>query len=166
MLALIFFIAFPFLFISARKKITAARASATWPSVPGVITASERGRRMLRQYPRVAYSYVVNGQPLSGTKTTFSGVVAPKETDTYLARYPVGQPVNVYYSPAHSRHATAASEQPLRRGASAGGIGPRPRLALGLPIRARPWFARRSGISGAQNIAAPGTAVVCGVPLR
>ena len=105
MLALIFFIAFPFLFISARKKITAARASVTWPSVPGVITASVRGRRMLRQQPQIAYSYAVNGQPLIGNKTTFSGAVLPKETDAYLARYPVGQPVNVFYSPANPAEA-------------------------------------------------------------
>ena len=105
MLALLFFIALPFLFLGARKKLRAARASADWPSVVGVITASAAGRRRMRQQPQVAYTYGVNGQPFAGTNIPYSGAVPAADTAAYLARYPVGQAVNVFHSPTNPAEA-------------------------------------------------------------
>jgi len=48
MLALIAIICFPYLFWTAWKNIRLARASAAWPSVPGTITGSEKGRMARR----------------------------------------------------------------------------------------------------------------------
>jgi len=106
MLALIAIICFPYLFWTAWKNIRLARASAAWPSVPGTITGSERGKVAWRAVPRVTYTYRVEGNDYSGRNITIGGLASGKETDSVLARYPLGAPVTVHYAPREPATAT------------------------------------------------------------
>ena len=99
MLTLLFLIAFPFALWNAWKNVQLAKASTAWPTTPGTVTAAERGRVMFRPQPRVAYSYSVNGVSYTGKRISFAAGVPGKETDSVLARYPVGRAVAVSYAP-------------------------------------------------------------------
>jgi hypothetical protein len=99
MLSLIFLIAFPFAIWNARKTIQRAKESAAWPSTTGTITASGTKKVMFRSQPRVAYSYAVNGTSYVSERISFAAGVPPKETESVVARYPVGKEVNVHYAP-------------------------------------------------------------------
>ena len=106
MLQLIFLIAFPFALWKAWQNIQLAKASASWPTVSGTITASERAKVMFRKQPRVTYSYSVNGTPFAGNRISFAGGYPPKETDAILSRYPVGKEVVVSHAPDKPAEAT------------------------------------------------------------
>jgi hypothetical protein len=99
MLTLIFLLAFPFAIWNARKTIQRAKESAAWPSATGTITASGTKKVMFRSQPRVAYSYPVNGTSYASERISFAAGVPPKETDSVVARYPVGKEVTVHYAP-------------------------------------------------------------------
>ena len=79
-----------------------ARRSTTWPSTEGVITQSNVVRGDDSYAPAVVYSYTINGVRYQG-KDIASGPVLASSTEAYarnyLARYPVGTPVAVYYDP-------------------------------------------------------------------
>src|SRR4051812_40516368 len=110
MLALIFFLAFPFLMWKAWQTHQTAKASVAWPTTSGTITKVERFKRLLRSLPRVTYSYSVDGRPYSAERISFAAGYRPKEVDEVLGRYSVGQNVPVSYSP------TAPTEAVLEPG--------------------------------------------------
>ena len=99
MLTLIFLIFFPFAIWNAWRTIQTAKASASWPTTEGTVTASDTVKQMFRAQPRVSYSYTVDGKPYTGRRVSFAAAVPPKETPSVLARYPVGQSVTVRYAP-------------------------------------------------------------------
>jgi Protein of unknown function (DUF3592) len=106
MLQLIFLIAFPFALWKAWQNIQLAKASTSWPTVSGTVTASERAKVMFRKQPRVLYSYSVNGTPFMGNRISFAGGYPPKETDAILSRYSVGREVVVSHAPDKPAEAT------------------------------------------------------------
>ena len=106
MFSLIFLVVFPFAAWKAWKNIQMAKASTTWPTTTGKITASETVKAMFRRQPRVTYSYSVNGTPYTSQRISFAGGYKPKETDPILARYPVGSDVPVAYAPDNPKEAT------------------------------------------------------------
>src|SRR5271155_61800 len=91
-----------------------AKASLQWPSVPGMVLASElrvdRGTEPTTFTPVVTYSYVVNGQALQCAKVRYSSTTSKK----VLAKYPKGCPVQVFYNPQ------SPSTAVLERGGSTG----------------------------------------------
>ncbi|MEO5721122.1 MAG: DUF3592 domain-containing protein [Chthoniobacterales bacterium] len=99
MLALIFFIAFPFLLWKAWQTHQTAKASAAWPTTEGTITKVERFKRLFRSLPRVAYTYSVGEKNYASERISFVAGYRPKEVDEVLSRYTVGQTVPVYYPP-------------------------------------------------------------------
>jgi len=99
MILLIVLIAFPFLIWGAYKKVRLSRASTAWPSVHGIVTASERTKLAWRTQPRVTYSYEVAGKAYSSSKVTFADAVPASETEPTLSRFPVQAPVTVHYQP-------------------------------------------------------------------
>ena len=84
MLSLIFLIVFPFAAWKAWKNIQMAKASTSWPTTTGKITASETVKVMFRRQPRVTYSYAANGKPFGSQRISFAGGYRPKETDAIL----------------------------------------------------------------------------------
>ena len=91
MLTLIFLIFFPFAIWNAWRTMQTAKASASWPTTEGTVTASETVKQMFRAQPRVSYSYTVDGKPYTGRRVSFAAAVPPKETPSVLARYPVAR---------------------------------------------------------------------------
>jgi hypothetical protein len=106
MLQLIFLIFFPFAVYKAWKNVQLAKASTSWPTTTGRITAAETMKVMFRRQPRVTYSYAVNGASFASQRISFAGGYRPKETDAILARYPVGKEVPVSYAPENPAEAT------------------------------------------------------------
>jgi hypothetical protein len=96
LLVLVFF---PFLIWQASKKLRLSKASAAWPTAPGMVTASERTKMAWRTQPRVSYSYEVAGKAYNSSKVSFADLVPARETEPILARYQPNQPVAVYYKP-------------------------------------------------------------------
>ncbi len=99
MLSLIFFIAFPFLIWKAWQNHQAAKASVDWPTTTGTITKVERVKRLFRSFPKVAYSYSVDGKPYGAERISFATGYRPKDVEAILNRYAVGQSVPVAYAP-------------------------------------------------------------------
>ncbi|HSP46252.1 MAG TPA: DUF3592 domain-containing protein, partial [Chthoniobacterales bacterium] len=106
MLALIFLIVFPFALYKAWQNVQMAKASVSWPTTTGTITASETAKVMFRRQPRITYSYAVNGAPFTSQRVSFAGGYKPKEVDPILGRYPVGGEVRVAHDPQNPREAT------------------------------------------------------------
>jgi uncharacterized protein DUF3592 len=106
MLPLIFLIIFPFALYNAWKNVQTAKASTSWPTITGKITASETAKVMFRRQPRITYSYSVTGAPFSSQRVSFAGGYKPKEVDSVLARYPVGAEVTVAHDPQNPAEAT------------------------------------------------------------
>lgn len=82
------------------------RKSARWPSTLGRVTASfikEKMRKGRTRYkPRVEYTYTVNGATYSGKRFTYgsrSPIRTREEAQKFLAPYPVGAEVQVFYNP-------------------------------------------------------------------
>ena len=99
MLMLIVLVGFPFLIWQAYKKLRLAKASSTWPTTSGVVTAAERTKLAWRTQPRVSFSYEVAGKSYASSKVSFADVVPARETEPILSRYPLHRPVTVYYQP-------------------------------------------------------------------
>ena len=106
MLALIFLIVFPFALYKAWQNVQMAKASTSWPTTTGKITASETAKVMFRRQPRITYAYSVNGAPFTSQRVSFAGGYKPKEVDPILARYPVGAEVTVAHDPQRPGEAT------------------------------------------------------------
>ena len=119
MLSLLVLVGFPFLIWGAYQKLRLSKESATWPTTPGVVTASERRKVLWRTQPRVSFSYQVAGQSYTSHNVTLAAAVPTKETEPILQRYPLHQPVEVHYRPANP--AVAVLE-----------AGPNPQIALGM----------------------------------
>src|SRR5436853_7544160 len=90
MLALIFLIVFPFAFYKAWKNVQMAKASTSWPTTAGRITASDTATVMVRRQPRIAYSYSVNGAPFTSQRVSFAGRYKPMAVAPVLALSPHG----------------------------------------------------------------------------
>jgi hypothetical protein len=99
MLTLLVLVFFPFLLWQGYKKIRLSKASAAWPTVPGVVTVSERTKLAWRTQPRVSFSYEVAGKAYSSSKVSFADAVPARETEPILSRYQPNQPVTVHYNP-------------------------------------------------------------------
>ncbi|MCE0496526.1 MAG: DUF3592 domain-containing protein [Methylacidiphilales bacterium] len=99
MLLLIVLVLFPFVTWQAYKKICLAKASAAWPTAPGVVTATERTKIAWRTQPRISFRYEVGGKTYTSSKLSFADVVPASETEPILARYRPSQPVTVHYQP-------------------------------------------------------------------
>jgi hypothetical protein len=105
MLALIFLIAFPFALYKAMQNVKMAKASTTWPTAPGTVTASGIKKVMFRRQPQIAYTYSVNGTPFTAQRVSFASGYKSNEVDPILARYPVGGPVTVAHNPQNPAEA-------------------------------------------------------------
>lgn len=78
-----------------------------WPSVEGVITASESSSEDDDLLPRIVFSYEVEGQVFSRVFEFPSGTQPlPEFTQAYLKKYPVDAKVRVYYDPRYPDEAT------------------------------------------------------------
>ncbi len=104
-----------------------AAASRNWPSVMGRVVATQvrvevlpmesTGDAYSRYYPEVEYEYTVDGHTYRSKRIRFGGLPFVYSTDrgeieAWLAEYPVGKKVQVYYNPQHP------SEAVLEPGAS------------------------------------------------
>src|SRR6267378_1066966 len=106
MLALIFLIIFPFALYKGWQNVQTAKASTSWPTTTGRVTASDTVKVMFRRQPRITYSYSVNGAPLTSQRVSFAGGYKPKDVDPILARYPIGGAVTVAHDPQNPAEAT------------------------------------------------------------
>ncbi len=84
--------------------LTAKNVMAQWyPSVPGEITRSAEQREVGESFDtEVRFRYSVNGQEFAGNRLHFLNlrdVSRPAKAQRTLARYPVGQRVEVIYNP-------------------------------------------------------------------
>ena len=87
-----------------RLFLTAKNVVAQWyPSVPGEITHSAEQREVGESFDtEVRFRYSINGQEFTGTRLHFLNlrdVSRPAQAQRTLARYPVGQRVEVIYNP-------------------------------------------------------------------
>ncbi|MBK7404668.1 MAG: DUF3592 domain-containing protein [Phycisphaerales bacterium] len=86
-------------------------ASASWPSAPGTMTASEAyrppGLRLSRRY-RIEYEYRVGDTSFTGSTYHLARVQVPfvDSAARVTGDHPVGSPVQVRYDPARPRVAT------------------------------------------------------------
>ena len=91
-----------------------ARASASWPSVKGVITSSRVATRRSRHkdsrgytrtrttyFPSISYKYTVGGKNFSGTKRAFGESSSSNRAWAagVVSHYYPGSEVEVYYNP-------------------------------------------------------------------
>lgn len=84
--------------------LTAKNVVAQWyPSVPGEIIHSAEQREVSESFDaKVQFRYVVNGQEFTGQRLHFLNLrdtSRPSKAQRTLARYPVGQRVDVIYNP-------------------------------------------------------------------
>jgi hypothetical protein len=110
-------------YVSSRSLVE-ARASASWPSVPGRVTSSRSVMIVGRHGssgPDVRYTYAVGTNRFSGSRLE---VVTYSSNTSYasdaVAAFQEGSDVPVYYDPAHPERSV------LRRGANW--------VAYGLPV--------------------------------
>lgn len=102
-------------------------AAKNWPSVSGTITSVELGHFEERQqyysinryYPKVGYSYVINGQTYSGNRASFEaknlGVYEENVPTQAWGNWKPGDSVTVYYSPnSPEKSVLFPSPQPRR----------------------------------------------------
>jgi hypothetical protein len=107
-----------------------AKASMQWPSVPGAVVSSvmvtdTNGADIATFTPVVTYNYVVNGQALQCDRVRFS----PTRSKKILAKYPNGNPVQVFYDPQHPSTAV------LEKGGST-----RVMMFVGIAVIAGSWL--------------------------
>lgn len=84
------------------RQILLGYACHKWPTVPGVITSSERivrvtSPRVRMVYARVSYRYEVNGETRLGQNLRYGHAIEANAStaDRILAEYPVGREVNI-----------------------------------------------------------------------
>lgn len=101
-----------FIFVETIERISMAKESRGWPSVPGLITASEitsntsigaYGSATTTSYhTKVSYGYRVQGHDYESGRVTFGSVGSSYERAKEVAnRYPLGMDVAVFYDPAN-----------------------------------------------------------------
>lgn len=87
--------------IIARKNKTLK-----WPTTEGRIDEYDSGEKEGELFPRIIFSYTVNGRNYK-TPMSHSGSTPPPEfVIIYAEKYPVGTNVKVYYDPEHPENAT------------------------------------------------------------
>jgi hypothetical protein len=83
--------------------------SIRWPAANGTIKSSstERiGGKRVRYRINILYEYSVNGKIFTGTGVAFGlGAAGAATAGGFVARYPVGKEVKVFYSPDHPEEA-------------------------------------------------------------
>ncbi len=101
-------VAMLFVYFRSKKKV---EESQNWSAVQGYITKSyirretdtdSDGDRSTSYFPEVLYTYEFHGQEYTGDKISFGGKTGSshhKKAQNFLAQYPVGQGVTVYYDP-------------------------------------------------------------------
>jgi hypothetical protein len=99
-----------FVLVWGFKNLKQAQASASWPSVSGMIVAStveqtrsSGGDSELRYVPRVRYEYKVGETKYASERISFGGRTlhkSPAPAQAELAAYAVGKTVTVYHDPA------------------------------------------------------------------
>jgi len=104
----LFFPAAAFLVARSRWNAARARASRSWPTVPGTVTASR-----VTSLPsgliwpftlyrlRLTYRYTVDGFEYEGGRVQFGPKTIPSQDliDAFAAKYPAGASVAVHYDP-------------------------------------------------------------------
>jgi hypothetical protein len=87
--------------------IARARKSLSWPETSGVIEQSDLASATDDLLPNIRYAYIVDGARLS-TVLRFPGGTTPSRelAEHYVARYPLGRRVAVYYDPADPQRST------------------------------------------------------------
>ncbi len=100
-----------FLLIMALRSMRRATASQSWVQTSGQIIAStlearrshsSSGGYSTAYYPVVTYQYVVNGQMYQGSRINFGSPIGSGFAgiaQRWLARFPAGATVPVYYNP-------------------------------------------------------------------
>lgn len=87
--------------------IVKAKKTKTWPSVEGVIQESKPVSEENDLLPYVEFSYTVDGQTHRRPQDFPKDLVPGEEfRKTFVAKYPPGARVPVYYDPASPEHAT------------------------------------------------------------
>ncbi|MCX7429306.1 MAG: DUF3592 domain-containing protein [Planctomycetia bacterium] len=96
----------PMIVFTAYGNYTNAKASATWPSVEGLITRSEVeelgfGRKRTFQ-ARIQYRYQVNGRRYSGSRVQFANTRGGGESaaQSLVQQYPAHSTQKVFFDPA------------------------------------------------------------------
>jgi hypothetical protein len=106
-----------------------AKASLAWPSAPGTVVSSvlvqDTTGEITTFTPVVTYTYVVNGQTLQCDRVGFS----PTRNKKILAKYPKGNPVQVFFDPQHPSTAV------LEKGGST-----RVMMFVGIAVIAGSWL--------------------------
>jgi hypothetical protein len=87
--------------LGAYKNVRLSKASASWPTVPGVVTAADRAKVGWRTQPRVTFSYSMDGKAYSSSKVSFAAGVSKTEIEPILSRYPLSRPVEVHDQPGN-----------------------------------------------------------------
>lgn len=110
------------LVLAAAYKSLELRAVRRWPSTSGVVVEAGQQRRRVkvpsrrrtrfeeRAFANIVYSYEIAGQIYRNTRVTIGEDRGNFEVAETLARYPVGQPVTVYYNPARPSEALLERE--------------------------------------------------------
>jgi hypothetical protein len=76
------------------------KASLKWPSTTGEILRSTVEYDDGSHRPKVEYRYSVDGEEYHGDTVTYAGYQADRETaESYVARFPPGSHLTVYYDP-------------------------------------------------------------------
>jgi len=100
------------LFIVMLRNVRKGSASKRWPMTDGRILSSEvtshrsldsNGTHTTMYEPAVQYEYNANGQRYQSKEIGFGGVAAasmPSFAEGVVAKYPVGNSVQVFYNPA------------------------------------------------------------------
>ena len=112
------------LLFSARNAKRKARASLTWPTVPGKVIASDikvtvsTSKSGESEYqtehfrPIVKYQYSVQGVEHSCSRIAFGATnTAQSAADAIMARYPAGADVTVHYNPEKPEEAVLETRE-------------------------------------------------------
>lgn len=75
-----------------------ARASALWPTTPGVVEKSYSTTYRRARHVHIVYSYEVQAVPYRSNRVAF-GSYSPEAGRRWLKQYPVGAPVTIYFDP-------------------------------------------------------------------
>lgn len=89
---------------------TDAKASLKWPAVAGVVKSTnieKSGRRKATYWPKVFYSYAINGKSYEGSLLTEPALSfsTEKEAQEITNQYPNKSQVQVYYNPQNPEQA-------------------------------------------------------------
>jgi len=90
--------------VTAARRTIALRKAVHWPSVRGKIIKSYASHGRFSNYCRIRYAFVV-GHEITGSTPRLSGkwFWTSIQMDAFVARYPVGQEVEVFYDPENPR---------------------------------------------------------------